>query len=158
MSEGEESEGGSGSSMSGLLNALGVMKKIKPAQLKGFTKAFGAMKEIGSGIGDNLKDIGVSFGKISDALGITQAIMKPFMALLDMLGKTVQAQLAPIMQKLFEALFQPEIINLMGVMADLIVAVVVPAVEFLVDVIQMLVDMGVIDALTTAIKWLADTI
>ena len=130
-----------------LTEAMGAMAKIKPKQWKGMKSGLAGVKKAAGSM--------MSMGK---ALGIVQEILKPFIKLFEFFGKMIKTALAPIMQKLFEVLFSPAVMDLMKVMADMLLVFIIPALDMLVLILNLIVDSGFLEILTNGIQMFANVI
>ena len=93
-----------------------------------------------------------ALGNFGSKMGILQDIMKPFVTLFGVFGKMLKGALAPAIQKLFEVLFSPEIMELMQVLAEIIIALVVPALNVFIQIIRFIVDSGFLKILTDGLR------
>lgn len=134
--------------------AIAAVTKAMTAIGKVKAKTWKAMK---SGF-DSVKKSADSLGEFGQKMGILGDIMKPFIKLFEFFGKMLKGALAPAIQKLFEVLFSPEIMELMKVLANIIVALVVPALNVFIKILQFIIDSGFLKILTDGLKIFAQAL
>ena len=130
-----------------LTQAMTALGKIKAKTWKAMKSGFESVKKSTDSL--------VEFG---NNMGFLQDIMKPFIKLFEFFGKMIKGALAPAIAKLFEVLFSPEIMDLMKVFADILIALIVPALNVFVQILQFIVDSGFLKTLTDGLKIFAKAI
>lgn len=130
-----------------ITQAIGAMSKVKAKQWKGMKEGLAGVKKAAGSMMD--------MGK---ALGIVQEVLKPFVKLFEFMGKMIKGALAPVMKKLFDVLFSPEVMALIKVMADMLLVFIIPALDMLVLILDLLVSSGILEILTKGIQIFAQAI
>ena len=111
--------------------AFTVLKMIKPTQWKGMKGAMKATKEAGEGA----KGI-IGLLKSLDAVRI---MMKPLTVLFKIFNATLLQAMMPAIQKLFDVMLSPEMIEIMMMLAEIVAALLIPALEMFVYVLRALI-------------------
>jgi hypothetical protein len=149
-------------------------KRRKPQDvlLKGFKKFGQGFKKLGKNIGKKLGFDGggiagfimqfINFGSILQALG---PIFAPINALLDIFAGTISQTIQPVIQELFEVFMDPQIIEIMTLLAQIFGQVLVAAIRIVIAVVKKLQEIGVFDfliailtAVVEGVTWFADNL
>ncbi|MHC5057904.1 MAG: hypothetical protein ACYTKD_24830 [Planctomycetota bacterium] len=147
------------------LTTLGKIKvgtaKALTKTFEGFKKAGKAVKSLGSGLFGIISQF-VDFGSI---LKVLEPIFAPINALLDIFAGTISQTIQPVIQELFEVFMDPQIIEIMTLLAQIFGQVLVAAIRIVIAVVKKLQEIGVFDfliailtAVVEGVTWFADNL
>jgi hypothetical protein len=144
---------------------LTAFQKIKASTTKGVTKVFDKMKKTGKKIITDWRD---GLRQMIDFSSVMQAfapIMEPINTLLKIFAGEILKGLQPVITELFDVLLDPEIIEIMKLLGQIVAQVLVAGLRILIAIINELKAAGVfqfiIDVLTGAVEgvtWFAENL
>ncbi|MHC4646098.1 MAG: phage tail protein [Planctomycetota bacterium] len=148
--------------------ALSGFAKIKANTAKALGKTFAGFKKAGGGIkamGGGLMGVISQFLDFGSILKVLEPIFAPINALLGMFAGTLGQTIQPVIQEFFDVLMDPQIIEIITLLGEIIGQALIAAIRIVIAVIRKLQEMGVFDflievltAVVEGVTWFAENL
>lgn len=135
-----------------VFSPLKFLSKIKASSLKLLKGVFQGFKQAFS--------IDTILGLINfqELLKVMGDVVAPINALLGIFVGQMRAELQPVIERLWEIFMDPRMIDMTGQLARLLIAFLVPGLELFMGIMNLLLDSGVIEGITTVLGFMADAL